>query len=315
MGRLVGVLHVRVVCPPSLTPTVLDIVRAQAGVTNVTLHSAVVVEPIGDVVTGDIAREATSELLGKLRAVGTEEQGSVILADLNTALGKHVDSALLASPRVEDDALIWEELEAATGEESTQSVTYLAFLTIAILIAAVGLLTDSPILIVGAMVLGPEFGPLAGLAVAIKRRNTRRALQSLRAVAVGFALGILVAAGGVALLRAAGEVPDAFFRGDEPFTAFVSQPNVYSVIVALLAGVAGTLSLTAAKSTALVGVFISVTTVPAAAGIAAFAVTARYSDARGATVQLIINLLCILAAAFVTLTVSERLTHSEPQRD
>lgn len=315
MGTLVGVLHVRVVCPPSLTPTVLEIIRAQPGVTNVTLHSAVVLQPIGDIVTGDVAREATSELLGKLRAAGTEEHGSVILAELDTALGKHVDSALQASPRLEDDALIWEELEAVTGEESSQSVTYLAFLAIAILIAAVGLLTDSPILIVGAMVLGPEFGPLAGLAVAVKRRNMRRALQSLRAVAVGFALGILVTAAGVALLRAAGEVPTAYLRGDEPLTSFVSHPNVYSVIVALLAGVAGTLSLTAAKSTALVGVFISVTTVPAAAGIATAAVTGRYSDAWGASVQLIVNLLCIIAAAFVTLSVSEHLTHSEPQRD
>jgi uncharacterized hydrophobic protein (TIGR00271 family) len=309
------VLHVRVVCPPSLTPTILEIIRAQAGVTNVTLHSAVVVQPVGDIVTGDVAREAASELLGKLRAAGTEEQGSVILADLDTALGKHVDLALQASPRLEDDALIWEELEAATGEESTQSVTYLVFLAIAILIAAVGLLTDSPILIVGAMVLGPEFGPLAGLAVAAKRRNTKRALESLRAVVVGFALGIVVTAAGVALLRAAGEVPAAYLRGDEPLTSFVSHPNVYSVIVALLAGVAGTLSLTAAKSTALVGVFISVTTVPAAAGIATAAVTGRYSDAWGASVQLIVNLLCIIAAAFVTLSVSERLTHSQPQRD
>ena len=237
-------------------------------------------QPIGDIVTGDVAREATSELLGKLRAAGTEEHGSVILADLDTALGKHVESALLASPRVEDDALIWEELEAVTGEESSQSITYLAFLTIAILIAAVGLLTDSPILIVGAMVLGPEFGPLAGLAVAIKRRNRRRALRSLRAVAVGFALGILVTAAGVALLRAAGEVPTAYLRGDDPLTSFVSHPNVYSVIVALLAGVAGTLSLTAGKSTALVGVFISVTTVPAG-GIAAAAVTSRYRTPGG----------------------------------
>ena len=315
MGTLLGVLHVRVVCEPTLTPTVLDIIRAQAGVTNVTLHSAVVLEPPGDIVTGDIAREATSELLGKLRAAGAEDRGSVILADLDTALGKHVEFALLASPRVEDDALIWEQLEAETGEESTRSFTYLAFLTIALLIAAVGLLTDSPILIVGAMVLGPEFAPLAGLAVAIKRRNVRRALQSLRALAVGFALGIVITAGVVAILRAAGEVPNAYLRGNEPLTSFVSHPNVYSVIVALLAGVAGTLSLTAAKSTALVGVFISVTTVPAAAGIAAAAVTGRYSDAWGATVQLIVNLLCIVAAAFVTLSVSERLTHSQPQRD
>lgn len=307
-------LHVRVVCPPSLTPAVLEIIRTQAGVTNVALHSAVVLEPLGDIVTGDVAREATSELLRKLRAAGAEDHGSVILADLGTALGKHVESALLASPQVEDDALIWEQLEAATGEESTQSVTYLAFFTIALLIAGVGLLTDSTILLVGACVLGPEFGPLAGLAIALKRHNAKGALESLRAVVLGFAIGIVVTAAAVALLRAAGQIPDAYLRGQEPLTEFVSHPNVYSVIVALLAGVAGTLSLMSAKSTALIGVFISVTTVPAAAGIAAAVVTGHPSDAWGATVQLLVNLLCLIVAAYITLSVSERLTQTTPHR-
>ena len=38
-------------------------------------------------------------------------------------------------------------------------------------IAAVGIVLDKPILIVGAMVVGPEFGPLAGLCVAMVRRQ------------------------------------------------------------------------------------------------------------------------------------------------
>jgi uncharacterized membrane protein len=40
-------------------------------------------------------------------------------------------------------------------------------------------------------------------------------------------------------------------------------PDRWSLLVAVLAGIAGVLSLTSAKSGALVGVFISVTTVPA----------------------------------------------------
>ncbi len=304
-------LHIRVVCPETLTGAVLGILREQPGVTNVTRQTAVVVEPAGDIVTADVAREVTSTLLDALRAAGAEDHGSIVLLELDTVLGRSVESALLASPRVEDDALIWEELEATTGAESSQSISYLAFMTIAILIASVGLMTDSPILIVGAMVLGPEFGPLTGLAVALMRRNRARALLSLRAVALGFLLGIAVTAGGVAILRAAGKVPDAYLAGHEPLTRFVSHPDIFSVIVALLAGVAGTLSLTASKSTALVGVFISVTTVPAAAGIATALVTGRTGDAGGATIQLVVNLACILAAAVTTLAVGARLNRKK----
>jgi len=100
------VLHIRVVCPPTLTPTVLDILRGQPGVTNVARHTAVVVEPAGDIVTADVAREATSQLLDSLRTAGAEERGSIVLLELDTALGRSVESALLASPRVEDDAII-----------------------------------------------------------------------------------------------------------------------------------------------------------------------------------------------------------------
>ncbi|NED02343.1 DUF389 domain-containing protein, partial [Streptomyces sp. SID6648] len=54
-------------------------------------------------------------------------------------------------------------------------------------------------------------------------------------------------------------------EGDRPNTGFVYAPDAFSFVVAILAGIAGTLSLTSAKSGALVGVAISVTTVPAAA--------------------------------------------------
>jgi uncharacterized membrane protein len=45
--------------------------------------------------------------------------------------------------------------------------TFLAFLTLACLIAVVGVVTDSPVTVVGAMVVGPEFSPLAAIAVGL----------------------------------------------------------------------------------------------------------------------------------------------------
>jgi hypothetical protein len=71
--------------------------------------------------------------------------------------------------------------------------------------------------------------------------------------------------------------------------------------VAVLAGIAGTLSLTSAKSGLLVGVAISVTTVPAAANAA---VALSYGDTTqtiGSTNQLLLNLLGIVLAGTLTL--------------
>jgi len=61
-------------------------------------------------------------------------------------------------------------------------------------------------------------------------------------------------------LHVAGQVPQAFLDGNRPLTSFVAAPGIFSVIMAFLAGVAGTLSLTGNKSGPLVGMFISVTT-------------------------------------------------------
>jgi len=81
----------------------------------------------------------------------------------------------------------------------------------------------------------------------------------VRALTVGFALAIVMTAGGVALLHALGQVPEDYLGARRPLTSFVSRPDVFSVVVALLAGIAGTVSLTSARSRTLVGVFISVT--------------------------------------------------------
>jgi|SRR5215213_9602710 len=88
------------------------------------------------------------------------------------------------------DAVIWEQVEFRTSEESKLSASYLTFIVLATLIAVVGLLLDSPILIVGAMVVGPEFGPIAGVCVALVERQRKLAARSFLALAVGFAAAI-----------------------------------------------------------------------------------------------------------------------------
>ena len=91
------------------------------------------------------------------------------------------------------DAVVWEEVEARTSETTELGGNFLAFMVLACLIASVGIFPGSPILIVGAMVVGPEFGPLAGLCVAIVERRRDVALRSLTALAVGFPIGITAA--------------------------------------------------------------------------------------------------------------------------
>ena len=160
----------------------------------------------------------------------------------------------------------WSGRRSRRGRPRAPSLrgSFLVFMILATMIAAVGIVTDSIILIIGAMVVGPEFGPLAGLCVALVQRRPELARRSFAALAVGFPVAI-ASPTAVVLAGRAACLPGR--RGPHRETLFISHPNRYSVIVALLAGVAGMISLTTAKAGALIGVLISVTTIPAAGNI------------------------------------------------
>jgi uncharacterized hydrophobic protein (TIGR00271 family) len=99
---------------------------------------------------------------------------------------------------------------------------------------------------------------------------------------------------------------------DRPQTGFVTSPDRWSFVVAVLAGIAGTLSLTASKSSALVGVFISVTTVPAAGAMALGLAFGSGTAIAEAGTQLGVNLGGIVLAAAVTLLLQRVLWNRAP---
>ena len=155
------------------------------------------------------------------------------------------------------------------------------------------------------MVVGPEFGPLAGIAVGLllhRRESVRRALVALL---VGFPVAVLVTAAVAALWRATGLVDPQDLVGARQ-TEFIYHPGWFSLITAIVAGAAGTLSLTSAKSAALIGVFISVTTIPAAGNVAVGLVFGQWGEAAGSLLQLAINLTGIVAAAYLVLLAQSR---------
>ncbi|WP_405464585.1 DUF389 domain-containing protein [Streptomyces jietaisiensis] len=294
-------LHLRLITPAERTEDVVRVIEGNVGTTHLVVLPGAARDPAGDVVMCDVAREAGDELIASLRKLGLDEAGSIAVESIDLSLSRRADEAEKDAPGEGADAVLWEQLSEATHEESTLSATYLAFLTLATMIAACGVVLDNAVLIVGAMAVGPEFGPLAGLSTAIVRRAPRLALRSLLALLLGFAAAMVLTVGFSLLMDALGLFSEARLEGERPNTGFVYAPDAFSFVVALLAGIAGTLSLTSAKSGALVGVAISVTTVPAAANAA---VALSYGDTgqtAGSAYQLLLNLAGIVLAGTATL--------------
>jgi uncharacterized hydrophobic protein (TIGR00271 family) len=299
-------VHLRIVVPSHQTQHALDLLEHTPSACNLIFLERAAQRPEGDVILVDVAREDASVIVSDLRELEIDKEGSIALEDIDSQISEAAMRAEKAARGLPTDAVVWEEVESRTSENVELSGSFLAFMVVATLIAAVGILTDEIVLIIGAMVVGPEFGPLAGLCVALVHKRADLVRRSLTALAVGFPLAIAASFLGTLLLDAVDLIPENFSQDGHPFTDFISRPDEFTVIVAALAGIAGVLSLTSAKSGALVGVLISVTTIPAAANIG---VAAALGDEEvwGAAAQLAINLGAIVTAGVAVLYLQRRL--------
>ena len=302
-GTLARMVHLRIVVPNSRSKRVVDLLEATPSVSSLVYLEGAGRKPAGDVILCDVAREDASVVIDDLKELGVPRDGSIALEQIDSLLSEAADRAERAAPGSPGDAVVWEEVESRTSESIELNANFLAFIALACLIASVGVLLGQPILIVGAMVVGPEFGPLAGLCVAAVERRRDVALRSLSALAVGFPLGITAAFLFALIAKSTGLIEAGFKLDEHPLTEFISEPNTFSFIVAFFAGIAGVLSLTSAKSGALVGVLISVTTIPAAAAIGIAAAYGDWPAWRGSMAQLAINLSAIVIAGVTTLLV------------
>jgi uncharacterized hydrophobic protein (TIGR00271 family) len=312
-------VHLRIVAPGEQAHAALALLEESGSVINVIHLHDVARKPEGDVILCDVAREDASVVIGDLKGLGIHRDGTIAVEMVDTAISHAADRAERQAAGAPADAVLWEEVTERTSEESAISATYLIFIVLAGLIASVGIYLNSPILIVGAMVVGPEFGPIAGFCVATVQRRPELAVRSLAALAVGFPLAIGAVILSSLVFKATGITPDAFSAANHSLSETIASPDFFAAFVAFCAGVAGMLSLTTAKSGALIGVLISVTTIPAAANVGVSTAYGDWDSFTGSIEQLGLNIASLLVAGILTLAIqravfSRRLAAHEAQK-
>jgi uncharacterized hydrophobic protein (TIGR00271 family) len=309
------VVHLRIVAPNAECHHVIELLEATDSVFNVVHLPNVARKPSGDLVLCDVARSEVSLLIADLRELNVDVDGSIAIENVDAEISAFTKNAhRRRRDDIGSDPVVWENVSSRTSENVELSHSYLIFMALAMLIAAVGIYFNQPILIVAAMVVGPDFGPIAGVCVALVNRNRALVRRSGAALLYGFLVGIAAAYLATLLLKGLGQLPDRIDFDAHVLVRFISNPDFFSVYVALIAGIVGMLSLTTAKSSVLVGVLISVTTIPAAANIGVAAAYADWATAWGATVQLSLNLISIFIAGLLTLLFQRRLYMSRRRR-
>ena len=313
-GTLGLVLSLRISVPAVMTDDVVALLAGADGVTGLSVLRGASLIPVGDVVTADVAREGANAVMDALRELGVHHEGTVRVDPVDTWLSHAAFEAERDAPGAGADAVVWAQVAGRAYSDSELNWTYLSFMVLATLIAGVAIILDSSILVVGAMVLGPEFGPIAAIGVALVRHRVHLLGLATRTLVLGFVAGIGVTVLAGVLGRALGWVHRDDIIGPRPGTAFIYSPNRWTLVVAVIAAAAGVLSLTSARTGGLSGVFISVTTVPAAGNIALGLAFGAWHEVTGSAAQLGLNVVGMALAGWATLAVQREVWKRVPAR-
>ena len=96
--------------------------------------------------------------------------------------------------------------------------------------------------------------------------------------------------------RGLGQIPAPYLAGQRPVTGLLIGANLGAFVVAFVAGAAGIVALGRAKSGAVVGVLVSITTIPAASNVGVALAMGNPSEAGRSLLILLVNLAGLLAA-------------------
>jgi uncharacterized hydrophobic protein (TIGR00271 family) len=301
------VIHIRAVSPPEVTPRLVESLNTNDGVLNLVVLEGVARSPDGDSLQFDVITAEANPVLAELRRLELDRRGSIVIENVDTSISALATQAERREPTRAGFSPIWEEAEARIRERGTYAPSWFALLIIAGLIGAVGILTNSQILVVGAMVVGPEYGAMISVALGIDKRDRTPIRRGLTALFVGFLLAIVFTLLFSLVIRGLDLQPRAYALGIRPVSDLIDTPNAYSVVVAVLAGIVGVVSLTEARASTLIGVFISVTTIPAAADTGLAIAFGEWSEAGGAFLQLLLNVVILIVVGAIGLGVQRRI--------
>lgn len=229
------------------------------------LHRSASLQPPGDVVEVEVSNVGLRAVMrvadahglgtGDGVALSTAEPLSLV-ADGYTALSR------------EEGGTSWEELELAMSQDSTMTGDRLLVMFIAGAIAALGIVTGSVHVVVGAMIIAPGFQPFARLMLGVVNRSRSwrggliDVLRGYAAVALGATLAALVsrAVGASAL-----DSGDAGYLAADQLVSYWSTLTWAGVAVGAIAAVCGGLLLAINRTVLTAGVMVALALVPTAA--------------------------------------------------
>ena len=181
-----------------------------------------------------------------------------------------------------------EEIFSRVEKGAQLNQNFFVLVMLSSIVAGIGLLENNIAVIIGAMVIAPLLGPNIAFSLGSSLGETKLMWQSLKAIASGIVLAILIAAIIGLIWPLSIETPEVLLR---------TEANYAGTAIALASGAAAALSLVTGTSGVLIGVMVAVALMPPAVTIGLMLSTGNLPLALGATLLLAVNIVCINLSA------------------
>jgi len=246
---------------------------------------------------------AVDTILDRLYDAGLDEDTYTVVTDVHHASVPGIDELTdkyVAGPKGGQGAP-HAELRERADDLKPETATYIAFAFLSALVAVGGLLLNSAIIIVGAMVIAPFAGSTLSASVGAVLSDREMVVDSATSQAIGLVVAFVGAVAMSLFLQRTGFIPGTLVvaRIDQ-VSAFLT-PNLLTLAIAIAAGVAGALALATDLPVSIAGVAVAAAIVPAAATAAIGVVWGESIIVLGAVVLLLMNIVFINLAAYVAL--------------
>ena len=254
------------------------------------------------IITFPLPSNAVQPIIDELHEAGLSEEAHVIVVDAEVDTSRRFEELTRRfGAESGGNRIARDEILIQARELSPHFGTFLFLTVISAVVAAAGLLLDSPAVVVGSMVIAPLVGPALSASVGTVLDDPDLFRRGVKLQVVGLVLAVVGATAFAVVVRAIPLFPPGIdITTIEEISGRIS-PDFLSLIIALGAGVAGVLSLAAGVSAALVGVMIAAALIPPAAAVGIGIAWGEPFVAVSAAVLVLVNVLSINLSALLTL--------------
>lgn len=250
------------------------------------------------VLEADVGEGSADLLVAALERLGVRPEEMVLTRPAA------IDTIGPSGGRGAEGAFAWVEVLGEARANARPLVRYQVLMTVAGMIAALGVITVNSVLVVGAMAVSPDLLPLCSICVGLVGRRPRLIRRASTTLLVGLVWAGVVATVLTLLLLRVGILP-ADFQPSHSAVGELSRTDYATVLIALAAGVAAILSFET-RASAAVGVAISVTTIPAIAYFGVALAAGEAGGAGGALLVLAVNVCLLVVSGTSTLLAQRR---------